>query len=95
MKRTQIQLDEATYEAVRRKAFERGRSMASVVRETLAEALGTADHGRQAKLTIDDFTFIGMGRDPDPPRNVPVSVDHDKWYAEAIAGRWTDERAKP
>ena len=42
MKRTQIQLDDATYAAVRRKAFEQGRSMASVVRETLAEALGTA-----------------------------------------------------
>ena len=94
MKRTQIQLDEATYEAVRRKAFEQGRSMASVVRETLAEALGTADKSRHRKLTIDDFTFIGMGRDANPPRDVPVSVDHDKWYAEAIASRWENERAK-
>lgn len=94
MKRTQIQLDEATYEAVRRKAFEQGRSMASVVRETLAAALGTADKSRHRKLTIDDFTFIGMGRDANPPRDVPVSVDHDKWYAEAIASRWENERAK-
>ena len=94
MKRTQIQLDEATYEAVRRKAFEQGRSMASVVRETLAEALGTADRSRPRKLTIQDFTFVGMGRDPQPPRDVPVSVDHDRWHAEAVAGRWEDERAK-
>ena len=94
MKRTQIQLDEATYAAVRRKAFEQGRSMASVVRETLAEALGTAGKSRHRKLTIEDFTFIGMGRDPHPPRDVPVSVDHDKWYAKAIASRWEDERAK-
>lgn len=94
MKRTQIQLDEATYEAVRRKAFEQGRSMASVVRETLAEALGTSDKSGERKLTIEDFTFIGMGRDPNPPRDVPVSVDHDKWYAEAVASRWEDERAK-
>ena len=94
MKRTQIQLDEATYEAVRRKAFEQGRSMASVVRETLAEALGTSDKSRKGKLTIEDFTFIGMGRDANPPRDVPVSVDHDEWYAEAIASRWEDEPGK-
>ncbi len=94
MKRTQIQLDEATYEAVRRKAFEQGRSMASVVRETLAEAFGTSARRGKRKLTIEDFTFIGMGRDPNPPPDVPVSVDHDKWYAEAIASRWEDERAK-
>lgn len=94
MKRTQIQLDEATYEAVRRKAFEQGVSMASVVRETLADALGTSRESKKRKLTIEDFTFIGMGRDPHPPRDVPVSVDHDRWYAEAIASRWEDERAK-
>lgn len=94
MKRTQIQLDEATYAQVRRKAFEQGRSMASVVRETLAEALGTADRSRNRKLTIRDFTFIGMGRDADPPPDVPVSVDHDKWYAEAVASRWEDEPGK-
>ena len=40
MKRTQIQLDDATYEAVRRRAYEQNRSMASVVRETLAKAFG-------------------------------------------------------
>ena len=94
MKRTQVQLDEATYEAVRRKAFEQGRSMASVVRETLAEALGTADSRPNRKLTIEDFTFIGMGRDANPPQDVPVSIDHDKWYAEAVASRWEDDGAK-
>ena len=94
MKRTQIQLDEATYEAVRRKAFEQGVSMASVVRERLADALGTSRESKKRKLTIEDFTFIGMGRDPNPPRDVPVSMDHDRWYAEAVASRWEDERAK-
>ncbi len=88
MKRTQIQLDDATYEAVRRRAFKDGRSMASVVRDTLAEALGTTARNRNKKWTIEDFTFIGMGTDPDPPPDVPVSVDHDKWYAQAIARRW-------
>ena len=86
MRRTQVQLDDATYEAVRRRAYEQGRSMASVVREALSEAFCAAGE-RDAKRTVEDFTFVGMGRDPDPPPDVPVSVDHDKWFAEAIAGR--------
>ena len=69
MKRTQIQLDDATYEAVRRRAFDEGRSMASVVREELAEAFGTET--RKRRWTIDDFKFIGMGRDPNNPPDAP------------------------
>lgn len=94
MKRTQIQLDEATYEAVRRRAYEQGQSMASVVRETLADAFGTAGSGKK-KWSIEDFTFIGMGRDPNPPADVPVSEAHDKWYAETIANRWEEEPEEP
>ena len=87
MRRTQIQLDDATYDAVRRRAFERGRSMASVVRETLSEAFGTASPAQEPQRTIEDFTFVGMGVDPQPPEDLPVSVDHDKWLAEAVASR--------
>ena len=86
MRRTQVQLDDATYEAVRRRACDQGRSMAAVVREALSEAFGAIGE-QDAKRTVEDFTFVGMGRDPDPPPDVPVSVDHDKWFAEAIAGR--------
>lgn len=86
MRRTQIQLDDATYEAVRRRAFEQGRSMAAVVREALSEAFGAP--ASKPFRTIDDFTFVGMGTDPNPPPDVPVSVDHDRWYAEAVASRW-------
>ena len=86
MKRTQIQLDDATYETLRRRAFEQGRSMASLVRETLAEAFAAAPGAR--RWTLKDFTFVGMGADPHPPPDVPVSEDHDRWYAEAVAGRW-------
>ena len=39
------------------------------------------------ELTIDDFTFVGMGVDPHPPEDVPVSVDHDRWLAEVIGSR--------
>ena len=61
--------------------------MASVVREALSEAFGAAAGAQDAKRTAKDFTFVGMGLDPDPPSDIPVSVDHDKWFAEAIAGR--------
>ena len=92
MKRTQIQLDEATYEAVRRRAFDEGRSMASVVRETLARAFGTA--APEGQKTIKDFKFVGIGSDPNPPEGAPVSVDHDRWYAEAVGGH-LDRTEKP
>ena len=90
MRRVQVQLDDAVYEAVRRRAHEQGRSMAFVVREALSEAFGADAGERDARQTVEDFTFVGMGRDPDPPSDVPVSVDHDKWFAEAIAGRRED-----
>ncbi|MCY4661924.1 MAG: hypothetical protein OXF93_19275 [Acidobacteria bacterium] len=86
MRRTQIQLDDATHEALRRRAFEEGRSMSSVVRETLAEAFGVQGAGPPRR--IEDFAFVGMGSDPAPPRGTPVSEDHDRWYAEAVANRW-------
>lgn len=86
VKRTQIQLDDATYEAVRRRAFEQGRSMASVVRETLAEALGT--RGARPRRRIEDFAFVGMGSDPAPSPETSAAEDHDRWYAEAVAKRW-------
>ncbi len=61
VKRTQIQLDDATYEAVRRRAYEQNRSMASVVREALAKAFGVESGVEKRKWTIEDFPFIGMG----------------------------------
>ena len=61
--------------------------MAAVVREALSESFGAAAGEQDVKRTVEDFTFVGMGRDPGPPPDVPVSVDHDKWFAEAIAGR--------
>lgn len=64
--------------------------MASVVRETLSEAFGTASPAQEPQRTIEDFTFVGMGIDPRPPEDAPVSVDHDKWLAEAITSRWDE-----
>ena len=57
----------------------------SSVRETLA---GPWARPAEPARTIADFTFVGMGTDPNPPPDIPSSVDHDGWYAEAVADRW-------
>ena len=83
MKRTQIQLDDATHAALRKIAYESGASMASVVRDTLSRALGTTRPvERKPKLK-----FIGMGRTRQV-RGAPVSENHDEAFAEAIESRF-------
>ena len=42
MRRTQVQLDEVTYQALKREAFERGVSMSALLRELLREQLNPA-----------------------------------------------------
>jgi plasmid stability protein len=82
MRRTQIQLDERTYETLRRRAFEKGCSVSSYVREVLAYALGTAKAKR--RLTIGDFKFVGVASSRQG-RLAPVSQRHDEALAEALA----------
>lgn len=81
MKRTQVQLDERTYEALRRRAFEKGCSMSSLARQLMARSLGTSTATRQP--TIKDFTFIGAGRSRQG-RLSPVSERHDEALAKAL-----------
>ena len=54
-----------------------------------------ADRLQRRSRSIDNFTFVGRGIDPHPPRDVPVSVDHDKWHAEAVASRWEEPDDEP
>ena len=82
MRRTQIQLDEGTYEALRRKAFERGCSISSYVREVLTYSLGTG--AVKQKRTLREFRFIGAGKSRQG-RLAPVSERHDEALAEALA----------
>lgn len=82
MRRTQIQLDERTYEKLRRRAFEKGCSVSSYVREVLADALGTAK--TKQRLTIRDFKFVGAGSSRQG-RRAPVSERHDEALADALA----------
>ena len=81
MKRTQIQLDERTYEALRRRAFEKGCSISALVRELLAHAMDAGRPRRRAALK--DFTFIGAGRSRQD-RISPVSERHDEALAAEL-----------
>ena len=81
MKRTQLQLDEATYEALRGAAFDRGVSMAAVVRESLREYLAI-DSATAWKL--EDLSFVGSGRSSRTGLE-PVSERHDEALAEDFA----------
>ena len=59
MVRTQLQIDEKTYNALRDVAHKKRTSMSSVVREILQEHFqGTA---KETELSVSDFTFIGSG----------------------------------
>ncbi len=84
MKRTQIQLDEATYDALRRRAFDEGRSISAVARSILAEALGSSRPGADPPLRIEDFTFIASGRSRRNSKARPTSVHHDEALAEDL-----------
>ena len=69
MHRTQICLDEPLYEALRRLAFERRSSMATVVREALASYIADAsppssDAAPVAPAGISDSPELSSGRGP-------------------------------
>ena len=81
MKRTQLQVDEATYEALRAAAFDRGVSMAAVVRESLRQYLAI---DTEPVWNLDDLTFVGSGRSSRSGLE-PVSERHDEALAEDFA----------
>ena len=80
MKRTQIQIDEDTHAALRRTAYETGRSMSSLVRETLSQTFSPTRKGRPASRK--QFSFIAIGRS-DQGKSAPVSERHDEALIEA------------
>ena len=59
MKRTQLQLDESTYQALRERAYKEGRSISAVAREILSRSLGRGPAKR--RLGEKDFPFVGAG----------------------------------
>jgi len=76
MRRTLIQLDEATYGKLRQKAFQQERSISSVVRE-MVEA-GLEGEVRRAKpKRVSQFLSVASGRSK-RERHSPVSDRHDE-----------------
>lgn len=83
MRRTLIQLDEATYRRVRERAFREERSMSSVIREIVRAALDD-DRPAPRASRLGEFASVGAGRSK-PPRGRPVSEDHDAALAAAFS----------
>jgi hypothetical protein len=79
MRRTQIQLDHQTYEALRQVAFQRRKSLSATVREVLREALDLQPKGRKR---LRDYRFIGAAASGEVNQ---ISAEHDKVLG---AGRW-------
>lgn len=79
MRRTLIQLDEATYGKLRQRAFRQERSISSVVRE-MVEA-GLDGEVRRAKPKgVSQFLSVAAGRSKSG-RHSPVSERHDEALA--------------
>ena len=81
MKRTQIQLDEGTFETLRRRAFRERRSIADVVREILRGEVRPSPKGD--RLTLKSFSFIGRGASRGKGAGT-VSLRHDEEFAETL-----------
>ena len=81
MKRTQLQLDEATYKLLRRRAFEQGSSLAGLIREILGEYLHA---GRTKGERLEDFKFVVLGR-AEKSKVDPISEKHDEALADDFA----------
>jgi Arc/MetJ-type ribon-helix-helix transcriptional regulator len=82
MRRTQIQLDEEMHEILRRKAYEQGTSLASVIRDALNRSLDRRPR-RPARRKLRDFEFVGAGKS-EQGALAPVSERHDEALAKAL-----------
>lgn len=76
MVRTQLQLDDITYDAIRARAHQEHKSMSAIVREILHEHLSGRCHPTQP--IPKKLSFIGAGSSG----LTDVSVRHDDYLAE-------------
>jgi len=79
MKRTQVQLDEETYQRLREEAYARHTSIAALIREAIRAHLGLVPKPKRRRL--EDFTFVGSGRSEQGDLE-PVSERHDEALAQ-------------
>ena len=78
MKRTQLQLDEDTYQLLRAKAIEQGLTVAAMIREILDQHLKAS---KRPTPRLKDFTFIGAGTSASSDLD-PISERHDEALAQ-------------
>lgn len=82
MKRTLVQFDPETYRKLRQQAFRQQRSMASLVRELVAQGLDE-NAGRITPTRTSEFLSVRAGRSK-PGRHSAVSEKHDAALAAAF-----------
>ncbi len=82
MKRTQVQLEEDTYQLLRQKAFQRGISISALLREMLREHSNVGPKPKGKSLA--DFSFIAAGQS-EQGALAPVSERHDEALAKEFA----------
>lgn len=80
MIRTQIQLDEEMWEALRNKAFRKKQSLSSVIREIL-RTYNRREFLRQPR-SFRNFSFVGSGMSS--KKTVSTSEKHDKELAKTL-----------
>ena len=82
MKRTLVQLDEATYRQLRQRAFREERSVSSLVREMVATGL-EGEAARERPRRVAQFSSVRAGRSKQG-RLSAVSGKHDEALAAAF-----------
>ena len=80
MRRIPIQIDEETYQTLKARAYREDRSIADLVRESIAM------NTRNGPPSIDHFSFVGSGSAPADQKD-RTSEQHDRALADAFAGR--------
>lgn len=76
MIKTQVQLEEWQYEAIKKAGGATSRSMSDIIREGLSLVLPKLGHGRQKPLA----SIAGKYR----PLNAVDLKDHDRGWAESV-----------
>jgi len=81
MKRILIQIDEATHQGLKARASREGRSIADLVRESIA-----GNRRNEPARSLEDFSFVGSGSLP-ADRKDRTSQNHDGALARAFSSR--------
>lgn len=94
-RRPQIPLNQPLYDRLRRRAFERPASMASMVREAVVASLKPADP-QEYREPYPFSNIVGIG-ECEPLPSGPISENHDEALAEAYSAGWRswDEPGAP